>query len=50
MPPFAGARQEPGKIGTGVIEACKIEAMAALFPAVPVEVECAVCQNWGEKK
>jgi DNA polymerase-1 len=33
-----------------IIEATMIEAMAALFPTVPVEVECAVCQNWGEKK
>ena len=33
-----------------VIEATMIEAMSALFPTVPVEVECAVCQNWGEKK
>ena len=32
------------------VETCMIEAMASLFPAVPVEVECAVCQNWGEKK
>ena len=32
------------------VESCMIEAMAELFPAVPVEVECAVCQNWGEKK
>lgn len=32
-----------------MVETCMIEAMAELFPAVPVEVECAVCQNWSEK-
>ncbi|MCP5560198.1 MAG: bifunctional DNA primase/polymerase [Verrucomicrobiaceae bacterium] len=26
-----------------------IEAMAALFPQVPIEVEAGVCSNWGEK-
>ena len=33
-----------------VVQSTMIEAMAALFPSVPVEVECSVCQNWGEKK
>jgi DNA polymerase-1 len=26
-----------------------IEAMAALFPQVPIEVEAGVCAHWGEK-
>lgn len=30
-------------------ETCMIEAMAELFPAVPVAVECGICQNWSEK-
>ena len=25
------------------------EAMGALFPQVPIEVEAGVCSNWGEK-
>ncbi len=25
------------------------EAMAALFPQVPIEVEAGVCRNWGDK-
>jgi DNA polymerase-1 len=32
-----------------IVESCMIEAMDSLFPAVPVEVECGVCQNWSEK-
>ena len=32
-----------------VLEAAMIEAMAALFPQVPVEVEANVCASWGEK-
>ena len=31
------------------VEAVMIEAMAALFPQVPVEVEASVCASWGEK-
>ena len=31
------------------VEAVMIEAMAALFPQVPVEVEANVCASWGEK-
>jgi DNA polymerase-1 len=31
------------------VEAVMIEAMAALFPQVPVEVEVSVCASWGEK-
>jgi hypothetical protein len=25
------------------------EAMEALFPEVPIEVEAGVCEHWGEK-
>ena len=25
------------------------EAMGALFPQVPIEVEAGICSNWGEK-
>ena len=31
------------------VEAAMVEAMAALFPQVPVEVEANVCASWGEK-
>jgi len=31
------------------VEAVMVEAMAALFPQVPVEVEANVCASWGEK-
>jgi DNA polymerase-1 len=31
------------------VEAVMVEAMAALFPQVPVEVEANVCRSWGEK-
>ena len=31
------------------VEAVMIEAMGALFPQVPVEVEANVCASWGEK-
>ena len=31
------------------VEAVMIEAMAALFPQVPVEVEANGCASWGEK-
>ena len=31
------------------VEAVMVEAMAALFPQVPVEVESNVCASWGEK-
>ena len=33
-----------------IVEGSMKEAMADLFPTVPVEVECAVCRTWGEKK
>lgn len=33
----------------GTVQKVMIEAMAALFPKVPVEVEAHVCRNWGEK-
>ena len=31
------------------VEAVMVEAMAALFPQVPVEVEANVCASWGDK-
>ena len=31
------------------VQSVMIEAMAALFPQVPVEVEAGVCASWGEK-
>ena len=31
------------------VEAVMVEAMASLFPQVPVEVEANVCASWGEK-
>jgi DNA polymerase-1 len=32
-----------------MVEAVMTEAMATLFPQVPVEVEAKVCTSWGEK-
>jgi DNA polymerase I-like protein with 3'-5' exonuclease and polymerase domains len=32
-----------------LVQATMIEAMAALFPQVPIEVEAGSCSNWGEK-
>lgn len=32
-----------------LVQATMIEAMAALFPQVPIEVEAGACANWGEK-
>ena len=32
-----------------VVTGAMVEAMAALFPEVPVEVEASVCTSWGEK-
>lgn len=32
-----------------ILETVMVEAMAALFPQVPVEVEAKVCTSWGEK-
>lgn len=32
-----------------LVQATMIEAMAALFPQVPIEVEAGSCANWGEK-
>ena len=32
-----------------IVKATMIEAMAALFPQVPIEVEAGVCSNWAEK-
>ena len=32
-----------------IVQSTMIEAMAALFPQVPIEVEAGVCSNWGEK-
>jgi len=32
-----------------IVRRIMIEEMALLYPAVPIEVEASVCQNWGEK-
>lgn len=32
-----------------IVSAAMEEAMAGLYPEVPIEVEANVCQNWGEK-
>jgi DNA polymerase I-like protein with 3'-5' exonuclease and polymerase domains len=32
-----------------LVQAIMIEAMAALFPQVPIEVEAGSCSHWGEK-
>ena len=32
-----------------IVKATMVEAMAALFPQVPIEVEAGVCSNWAEK-
>jgi DNA polymerase I-like protein with 3'-5' exonuclease and polymerase domains len=32
-----------------LVVSCMAEAMAKLFPGLPVEVEAKVCENWGEK-
>ena len=47
---IALAHTDKAEEAKAIVETCMIEAMAELFPAVPVEVECAVCQNWGGKK
>ncbi|MEI8342940.1 MAG: DNA polymerase [Verrucomicrobiota bacterium] len=31
------------------LETAMVEAMADLFPQVPIEIEAGVCSNWGEK-
>jgi hypothetical protein len=33
----------------GIVQATMIEAMADLFPQVPIEVEASVVTHWGEK-
>ena len=33
----------------GLVQSTMIEAMATLFPQVPIEVEAGVCAHWGEK-
>ena len=33
----------------GMVQATMIEAMADLFPQVPIEVEASVVTHWGEK-
>ena len=33
----------------GIITTAMVEAMSALFPEVPVEVEANVCTTWAEK-
>jgi hypothetical protein len=35
--------------GREIITTAMVEAMAALFPEVPVEVEANVCTTWAEK-
>ena len=32
-----------------LVQNTMIEAMAALFPQVPIEVEAGVCEHWGQK-
>ena len=32
-----------------IVQTTMIEAMAELFPQVPIEVEAGVCEHWGEK-
>ena len=32
-----------------IVENTMVEAMAELFPQVPIEVEAGVCEHWGEK-
>ena len=32
-----------------IVENAMVEAMAELFPQVPIEVEAGVCEHWGEK-
>ena len=32
-----------------IVQTTMVEAMAELFPQVPIEVEAGVCENWGEK-
>lgn len=32
-----------------LVQSMMIEAMAALFPQVPIEVEAAACEHWGQK-
>ena len=43
------APESEGESVRQTVEAVMIEAMAALFPQVPVEVEASVCASWGEK-
>ena len=33
----------------GILQSTMREAMAVLFPEVPIEVEAGVCRNWGDK-
>jgi len=33
----------------GIVKGAMVDAMASLFPEVPIEVEARVCTNWGEK-
>ena len=47
---IALAPAELAKQAKAIVEGSMKEAMTALFPTVPVEVECAVCRTWGEKK
>jgi DNA polymerase I-like protein with 3'-5' exonuclease and polymerase domains len=32
-----------------IVQTTMVEAMAELFPQVPIEVEAGVCEHWGEK-
>ena len=34
---------------SALVKSTMIEAMAALFPQVPIEVEAGVCEHWGQK-
>ncbi|MBV6498429.1 MAG: Ribonuclease D [Prosthecobacter sp.] len=43
------APEEQGSTVCELVRQAMIEAMAALFPQVPIEVEAGVCAHWGEK-
>ncbi len=41
--------EEEAQAVLGLVQSTLVEAMAALFPQVPIEVEAGVCAHWGEK-
>ena len=42
-------REESADECREIITTAMVEAMAALFPEVPVEVEANICTTWAEK-